>query len=61
MGSSLVVSLLFAVGSGGWAYVQLARRTGGGNMQAVVIGTAFVGIAVFVFFFVTFKMVIHLS
>lgn len=61
MGSSLVVSLLFAAGAGGWAYAQLVRRTGGGNVQATIIGTAFIAIAVFVFFFVTLKLVIHLS
>lgn len=47
MFSNWFVSLIMAVGIGGWTYAKSSRRSGGNSQTALIAGSA-VGILVFI-------------
>jgi hypothetical protein len=57
--SNGLVALFFGVGVGGWAYAQLARRSGNANPSSTVIAAGFLGLVAAIFIFTLFKFVFH--
>jgi hypothetical protein len=56
-----VVAFMFGAGVGGWAFTQLAKRTGSGSSRETVIGSLVVFILAYLFLFSLFRYVLHIS
>jgi hypothetical protein len=57
--SPFLVAIFFGVGVGGWAYAQLARRTGNSNPQSVALSALAVGVFAAIVIFTVFKLVLN--
>ena len=58
--SPLLVSLMFAVGVGGFVWSKLSLSTGGARPANIVMAAAVAGIGAFIVFFTLFKVVLSM-
>lgn len=58
--SNFLVSLFFAAGVGGWAYAQLARRSGNANPGSTAMAAGGAALLAFIFAFTMLKFVLGL-
>jgi hypothetical protein len=59
--SNFLVAIFFGVGVGGWAYAQLARRSGNANPGSTFTAAAGAGLIAAIFIFTLFKFVLNIS
>jgi hypothetical protein len=59
--SNFLVSLFFAAGVAGWAWAQLARRSGNANPGSTIIAAGGAGLIAFIFAFTLLKYVLNIS
>jgi hypothetical protein len=57
--SPLLIAIFFGLGVGGWAWAQLARRTGNNDQKSVAISALAVGVLAAVIIFTLFKFVLN--
>lgn len=57
--SDYLIALFFGAGVGGWAYAQLARRSGNANPSSTLLSAGFIGLIAAVFIFTIAKFVLH--
>jgi len=57
--SNGLIALFFGAGVGGWAYSQLARRTGNANPSSTFMAAGFVGLVAAIFIFILAKTLLH--
>jgi uncharacterized membrane protein len=58
---TLLASLFFGAGVGGWVYTQMTRRTGNADPTQVALVSGLSALAAFIFFFTLIKYVLHLG
>jgi hypothetical protein len=54
-----LIAVFFGFGVGGWAYAQLARRTGSSDPKGVALSSVGIGLAAAVVIFTLFKFVFN--
>jgi hypothetical protein len=59
--SDFLVALFFGAGVGGWAYAQLARRSGNANPASTIVAAGFAALLAFVFVFTLMKFVLGID
>ena len=59
--SNFLVAIFFGVGVGGWAYAQLARRSGNANPGSTIMAAAGAGFVAAIFIFTLFKFVLGIE
>lgn len=59
--SNLLVAFFFGAGVGGWAYAQLARRSGNANPGSTAMAAAGAGLIAAIFIFTLFKFVLNIG
>lgn len=59
--SNLLVAFFFGAGVAGWAYAQLARRSGNANPGSTYLAAAGAGLVAFIFIFTLMKFVLGLE
>jgi hypothetical protein len=59
--SDFLVAIFFGAGVGGWAYFQLARRSGNANPGSTIVAAGGAGLLAFVFFFTMMKFVLGIG
>jgi hypothetical protein len=59
--SDFLVAIFFGAGVGGWAYTQLARRSGNANPGSTVVSAAGAGLVAFIFIFTLMKFVLNIN
>jgi hypothetical protein len=57
--SPLLIAIFFGAGVGGWAWAQLAHRTGNNDQRSVAISALAVGVLAAVIIFTLFKFVLN--
>jgi len=58
--SDFLVSLFFAGGVGGWAYMQLARRSGNANPSSTIMAAGGAALLAFIFALTLLKFVLNI-
>jgi hypothetical protein len=59
--SNFLVAIFFGAGVGGWAYAQLARRSGNANPSSTLFAAAGAGLIAAVFIYTFFRFVLNIS
>jgi hypothetical protein len=59
--SNFLVAIFFGFGVGGWAYAQLARRSGNANPGSTIMAAAGAGLVAAIFIFTLLKFVLNIG
>lgn len=59
--SNFLVAVFFGAGVGGWAYAQLARRSGNANPSSTALAAGGAGLIAAIFIFTLFKFVLNIG
>lgn len=58
--SDSLIAIIFGAGVAGWAYSQLARRSGNANPSSTIVAAAVGGLVAAIFIYTFLRFVLHI-